>query len=112
MFNETSRGVLTKLGFFSVVAISLFLVSKKHTAIYKERRHKRESDGQIDSEYDEFGFKVHRPGFPLSDESNRALKYQGSGSAYSSRTLGDKFSILSIVYKKWFCDPKKKGSAP
>lgn len=98
-FTETRNGILTKLGLFSAAGIGLFLVSKRHTTQYKELRHKRETDAQTDSEYDEFGVKVHRPGLPHGG-LDRPAAYQGRGSAYASRSLGDRFSLALIWDKK------------
>lgn len=104
---ETHRGILTKFGILSTIAIGLFLVSRKHTALRKDQRHRRETDACVDSDdYTEFGHQISRPGFPTNnpsldyDEGSRASKYQGSGSAWGSRARGDRLSVQYIVENK------------
>ncbi|ODV78572.1 uncharacterized protein CANTADRAFT_26619 [Suhomyces tanzawaensis NRRL Y-17324] len=97
---ETRNSLLVKLGIFGVAAIGLFLVGKRHTAIYKDERHRRETDARIDSEDNEFGVHGHRPGFPSHNPTlnydGRGSRYEGTGSAYASRQGGDRLSFFSI----------------
>lgn len=104
---ETHQGILRKFGVLSTIAIGLFLISKKHTALRKDQRHRRETDACVDSEeYAEFGHQVSRPGFPANnptldyDEGSRSSKYQGSGSAWGTRARGDRLSMQYIVETK------------
>lgn len=92
---ETRRGLLTKLAIFGTVAVGIFVVGKKHIAHYKDQRHRNETDARTDSAGDEFRAAPLRPGFPTADNSTyqRESKYVGAGSAYSSRTPGDRFSF-------------------
>ncbi|KAK6461469.1 hypothetical protein DFJ63DRAFT_183611 [Scheffersomyces coipomensis] len=106
--SETRRGLLTKLGIFSGIAIGLFLVGKKHIAITKVERHKRETDATIDSEVEEYGNYGTRPGFPANNptlnyeaDSSRASRYEGKGNSYSSRRPGDRFSMFAVFDRKW-----------
>lgn len=104
---ETRKGLLTKLGLYSVGAIGFYLVGKRHIQKHNDERHKRETDARIDSETDEFSVKVKRPGFPENnpnfDYEERQLqsKYVGLGSSYSSRTPGDRFTMFGFFDREW-----------
>ncbi|KAK6459236.1 uncharacterized protein RJT20DRAFT_14318 [Scheffersomyces xylosifermentans] len=104
---ETRNGLLTKLGIFGVVAVSLFVVGKKHIASYKDERHKRETDARIDSDTEEFGVTARRPGFPINnptlnyDANARDSKYRGAGNSYSSRRPGDRLSMFAVFDRNW-----------
>lgn len=99
---ETRTGLLKKLGLFGATAISFYLVGKKHIQSHNEERHKKETDATIDGEGDEFMTKVARPGFPENnpnfdyEERHQQLKYMGTGSSYSSRKPGDRFTMFAV----------------
>lgn len=103
---ETRKGLLTKLGAFSAVAIGLTVVGKKHIATHKEDRHRLESDASVDHEEDEFADESVRPGFPSNNPNlnyegaGRESKYVGTGVAYSTRTPGDRLSMWNVITKK------------
>ncbi|CAN3359525.1 hypothetical protein DICA3_D04698 [Diutina catenulata] len=111
---ETRKGLLTKLAIYSGVAISLFLVGKKHIAYSKERRHQMESDAGIETEVDEFGFVVARPGFPEHNKNldyeneARPSKYEGLGNSYTTRRAGDRFSMWAVLQSKWLNNDDEK----
>lgn len=102
---ETRKGLLTKLGAFSLVAVGLVVIGKKHIALHKDSRHLKESDSSVESETEEFVNVSRRPGFPEHnpnlnyDTPNRKSKYVGSGLSYSSRAPGDKLSMWSVLFK-------------
>lgn len=104
---ETRQGLLTKLGAFTVVAIGLVAVGKKHIASHKEDRHRLESDASVEHEDDEFMNSSFRPGFPSAnpnlnyERSGRESKYVGSGAAYATRTQGDRLTIWNLITKKF-----------
>lgn len=102
---ETRKGLLTKLGAFTVVAVGLTVIGKKHIAIHKEDRHRLESDASVDHEDDEFIDSSVRPGFPTNNPnlnyegSGRESKYVGAGISYSTRTPGDRLSIWNVIIR-------------
>lgn len=105
---ETRKGLLTKLGLYTVTAVGLVLVGKKHIALHKEDRHKLESDSTVEYVDDgEFLDKSVRPGFPTNnpnlnyDSTGRESKFVGSGCSYSSRTPGDRLSMWNVLSSRW-----------
>ncbi|QRG37441.1 hypothetical protein FDK38_001816 [Candidozyma auris] len=102
---ETSRGLITKLGLYSAAAVVLVVAGKKHIAYLKEERHLKESDISLERE-EEFEDKTTRRGFPTNNPNlnyegtGRESKYIGSGSAYSSRTPGDRLSVWNVFKQK------------
>ncbi|KAK6202314.1 uncharacterized protein RJT21DRAFT_18917 [Scheffersomyces amazonensis] len=114
---ETRRGLLTKLGIYGGVAISLFLVGKKHIEYSKNERHKKETDARIDSEVKEFGTFGQRPGFPsnnptmdYTNDPSRVSRYEGSGNSYSSRRPGDRLGFFSVL-NPWSADNKEEDQS-
>lgn len=103
---ETRRGLFKKLGIFGGVAITLFLVGKKHIAILKERRHQQELDAVVERDDDDFGIVVPRPGFPSYNQNLdyeldlRPSKYEGAGNLYSTRRQGDRFLMWAVLQSK------------
>lgn len=99
---ETRKGLLTKLGFFTAGAIGLMLIGKKHIAVHKDSRHRKESDASVEFAESEFSNTSRRPGFPENNPnlnyegSNRESKYVGAGVAYASRTKGDRLSMWNV----------------
>lgn len=108
---ETRRGLLTKLGAFSVVSVGLVVVGRQHIAALKDARHMEESaqaqrDGEFLDTSTRRGFPNNNPNFNY--ESNaRESKYVGSGVAYSTRTKGDRLSIWNIWRAKGLSDEHK-----
>lgn len=96
---ETLRGLFTKLGIFGVIAITLGVAGKSHIAKKKELRHKSDSDALVDTKQREFENSTLRPGLPLNESGEskykRESKYVGAGSSYSSRTPGDRLSLMA-----------------
>lgn len=97
---ETQRGLFTKLGIFGTIALTLAIAGKRHIAKRKELRHRSDSDALVDSRQREFENKTLRPGLPLNEDESeskymRESKYVGAGSSYSSRTPGDRLSIMA-----------------
>lgn len=103
---ETRKGLLTKLGGFTVVAVGLVIIGKKHIAIRKDSRHLKDSECSVENDSEEFVNKRRRPGFPehntdLDYESpQRKSKYVGSGLSYLSRAPGDKLSMWNVIFKR------------
>ncbi|RKP30459.1 hypothetical protein METBISCDRAFT_16201 [Metschnikowia bicuspidata] len=103
---ETRKTLVTKLGFFTAVAISIIIIGKKHIAHRKDSRHLKESALSVENELDDFLTVNRRPGFPEHnpnlnyDTPNRKSKYVGAGLSYSSRTPGDKLSIWNVMFKR------------
>lgn len=98
---ETRSGILTKLGIFSVIAISIAFYGKSRASEYKKVRHLRESDAVIDSrikaQLEEFEIKKNYPGMNMEEgDFERKSKYVGAGSSYSSRKTGDRFTFSSM----------------
>lgn len=102
---ETRTGLFTKLGLYSCAAITLFIVGKRHIASHKDTRHRTETDALVDSDENEFATIRRRPGLPESrsdleyGSGNSKSKYIGKGSAYASRTPGDRLTMFSIFDK-------------
>ena len=109
---ETRRGLLTKLGIYSAIAVSLFLGGKSHIASNNEKRHRLETDARVDSDENEFGVVTRRPGFPSNNPTlsyegrGRASKYEGVGDAYSTRRSGDRLTMKSVFDWSWGDKPK------
>lgn len=109
---ETRRGLLTKLGIYSAIAVSLFLGGKAHIASNNEKRHRLETDARVDSDENEFGVVTKRPGFPSNNPTlsyegrGRASKYEGVGDAYSTRRSGDRLTMKSVFDWSWGDKPK------
>lgn len=102
---ETRKGLLTKLGIFTAVAVLLFVVSKKHIAAVKEDRHRLESDSSVDNpDTMEFTSVSARPGFPTNNPNlnyegqGRESRYVGAGNSYSSRTPGDRLGFWNVFW--------------
>ncbi|KAI3406148.1 hypothetical protein KGF56_000990 [Candida oxycetoniae] len=111
---ETQRSIVRRYGIFAAIAVSLFLIGKKHIAYEKEQRHKLENDADLNNSDNEFAISVKRPGFPENnpnlnyDDINRQSRYIGTGNAYSSRRPGDRLSLYSVLKMKWFPEDKEK----
>lgn len=103
---ETRKGLLTKLGGFTLVAVGLVIIGKKHIALHKDSRHLKDSDSSVENDSEEFVSRGRRPGFPehntdLDYESpKRKSKYVGSGLSYLSRAPGDKLSMWNVIFKR------------
>lgn len=112
---ETRRGFFTKLGLFGATALTMFLVGKKHIALHNDRRHRAESDARIDSDDNEFGVQVRRPGFPRNNPSldysgaDRKSKFEATGDAYSTRRPGDRLSMWATVKRSYFGDDEEEA---
>lgn len=103
---ETRKGLVTKLGGFTIVAVGLVIIGKKHIALRKDSRHLKESDSSVENEADEFTSINRRPGFPEHnpnlnyDGPERKSKFVGSGLSYLSRAPGDKLSMWNVLFKR------------
>ncbi|MDC6271217.1 hypothetical protein PP707_02845, partial [Acetobacter pasteurianus] len=111
---DTRSTLVRRYGIFAAVAVTLFLIGKKHIAYEKDQRHKMENDSDLNNSDNEFAVSVKRPGFPENnpnlnyDDASRRSKYVGSGDAYSSRRPGDRLNFYNVLKMKWFPDDKEK----
>ncbi|CAI5758628.1 unnamed protein product [Candida verbasci] len=113
---DTRQGIIQRYTIFGAIAITLFLIGKKHIQISKNQKHERESDTSLNVESDnEFLVKTKRPGFPENNpyldysSGQRVSKYQGSGDAYSSRKQGDRLSLYNVLKQKYFPSEEDKN---
>lgn len=99
---ETTRGLVKKLTIFCGIAVVFVKVGKYDIAKHKEERHRSESNTTVGNDDYAFVDKTVLPGFPTNNpnlnygKGDRESRYVGSGMAYSSRTQGDRLSMMNI----------------
>lgn len=94
---ETRKGLITKLGLFVGVAVTLVIVGKKHIAAHKEARHMDEYEENNLRE--EFDLDKKKDKYDAEDP-RRESRYIGAGASYSSRVPGDRLSFWSVFRSK------------
>lgn len=111
---ETRKAFFTKLGLFGATALTMFIVGKKHISIHNEKRHRAETDARVDSDDNEFGVQVRRPGFPRNNPTmdysagERLSKFEAKGDAYSTRRPGDRLSMWATIKRCYFGDDEEE----